>query len=138
MKKQGYLLDTHTLIFWIIKTSISDEFVQFLDEQNRQGRLYVSSISFWEAALLAKKGRIEIQDVELWKDEILAYTSCILIEPTVSEMIASTKLPDFHKDPFDRLLIVQANHRNAFIVTKDTNIHQYDVPVYWKDYGEAK
>ena len=133
MKKQGYLLDTHALIFWIIKTSMSDESVQFLDEQNRQGRLYVSSVSFWEAALLAKKGCIEIQDIELWKDEILAYTSCILIEPTVTEMIASAKLPDFHKDPFDRLLIVQANHRNVSIVTKDMNIPQYEVPVYWME-----
>lgn len=131
VKKQGYLLDTHALIFWSTLTSISNELVEFLDMQSERGMLYVSSISFWETALLAKKGRIEIRDVELWKDEILTYTGCILLEPSVSEMIASTKLPDIHKDPFDRLLIVQANRRNAFLVTRDTDLEQYDVPVYW-------
>ena len=93
--------------------------------------MLVSSISFWEAALLNKKGKIEIKDVESWRNELLANTSLVLIVPSASEMIESVQLPDYHKDPFDRLLIVQANNNKATLVTKDLNIKKYSVPVYW-------
>jgi len=51
----SYLLDTHALIFWFSKENVSQEYIDFLDEQNELENLYVSSISFWETALLVKK-----------------------------------------------------------------------------------
>jgi len=41
-------------------------------------------------------------------------------------------LPLIHRDPFDRLLISQANHEQAFFVTDDRLISQYSVPIFWK------
>lgn len=61
--------------------------------------MLVSSISFWEAALLNKKGKIEIKDVESLRNELLAHTSLVLI--------------------------VQANNNKATLVTKDPNIKKY-------------
>ena len=81
--------------------------------------------------LQKKKNRIKVDDIEAWRNEILANTNLIEIEPTASEMIESVQLPDFHKNPFDRLLIVQAINNKATLVTKDTNIQKYSVPVYW-------
>jgi len=46
-------------------------------------------------------------------------------------MIDSVSLPDHHKDPFDRLLIAQANRRNMTLVTRDTDIAKYDVSLFW-------
>jgi PIN domain nuclease of toxin-antitoxin system len=46
-------------------------------------------------------------------------------------MINSTLLPDHHKDPFDRLLVVQANQNSLLIVTKDKNIDKYEVETFW-------
>ena len=123
MKKEAYLFDTHALIFWNNKISVSEEFITFFDNQAQKGRLYVSSISFWEIALLVKKDRISISNVTAWKNE--------MIEPSASEMIDSTRLPDYHKDPFDRLLIAQANQNNLLIVTKDSNIYKYNVKTFW-------
>ncbi len=131
MKRDGYLFDTHALIFWNNKESVSEEFIKFFDKQDRQGRLCVSSISFWEIALLVKKGRITLQDVYAWKNEILSNTNIRLINPSALEMIDSTLLPDYHKDPFDRLLIVQANQNNLFFVTRDKDIQKYDVEIFW-------
>lgn len=85
MTKDSYLMDTHALIFWNSKESVSDAFVHFFDEQMRQGRLYVSSISFWEIALLAKKGRLAISDIHAWKKELFIHTSIQLIDPTAEE-----------------------------------------------------
>ena len=131
MKKKLYLFDTHALIFWCNKQSVSENFIKYFDKQDQSGNLLVSSISFWETALLTKKGKLEIEDVESWKNELLANTNLVLIDPSASEMIKSVQLPNFHKDPFDRLLIVQANNNNAVLVTKDTVIKKYSVPVHW-------
>ena len=131
MRRNFYLFDTHALIFWRTRQSVSDEFIKYFDKQDQLGNLLVSSISFWETALLAKKGKIKVVDIQAWRNEILANTNLIQIEPTASEMIKSAQLPDFHKDPFDRLLIVQTNNNNATLVTKDSNIKKYSVPVHW-------
>ena len=131
MKKEAYLFDTHALIFWNNNESVSKEFIRFFDNQANKGNLYISSISFWEIALLVKKGRMSMSNVHGWKNEILNNTTILLIEPSASEMIHSTLLPDHHKDPFDRLLIAQANQNSLRIVTKDRKIDKYEVETFW-------
>ncbi len=131
MKKTNYLLDTHALIFWHNKENVSEDFIKFFDKQEQQGCLYVSSISFWEVALLVKKGKIRIYDVHGWKNELLNNTNMHLVDPSASEMIDSTQLPNIHKDPFDRLLIAQAKHNNFLLVTKDDHIKEYEVETVW-------
>jgi len=54
-----------------------------------------------------------------------------IIDPNASEMIDSTLLPNYHKDPFDRLLIVQANCNDAIFVTKDETVKAYSVRTFW-------
>ena len=131
MKKKRYLLDTHALIFWRHRKEVSKAFLTYFDQQARQGRLFVSSVVFWETALLAQKGRIAVDDVKVWKDEILQHAGVHLIDATADEMIASTRLPTHHGDPFDRLLIAQAQARNMTLVTRDRKISQYDVATHW-------
>lgn len=131
MKKEAYLFDTHALIFWNNNESVSKEFIRFFDNQAHKGNLYISSISFWEIALLVKKGRMSISNMHGWKNEILSNTNILLVEPSASEMIHSTRLPDHHKDPFDRLLIAQANQNRLRIVTKDRQIDKYEVETFW-------
>ncbi|MFZ4778520.1 MAG: type II toxin-antitoxin system VapC family toxin [Terrimicrobiaceae bacterium] len=41
------------------------------------------------------------------------------------------KLPVYHRDPFDRILICQALDAACTLVTPDTNIHRYPVPILW-------
>lgn len=127
----SYLLDTHALIFWFSKENVSQEYIDFLDEQNELENLYVSSISFWETALLVKKKRIELKDVNAWRISLIENSNIKLIRPSAREMIESTNLPDYHKDSFDRLLIVQALTNNCLFVTKDKIIQQYNLKTFW-------
>lgn len=131
MKRNAYLFDTHALLFWNNREFVSEGFITYFDDQAQKGCVYVSSISFWEIALLVKKGRVSMSDVHAWKNEILSNTDIRLVEPSASEMIYSTLLPDYHKDPFDRLLIAQARQNNLVFVTKDKEIQQYEVEVFW-------
>ena len=127
----AYLLDTHAFYFWVTKTTISDEFIDFLDAQNQKANLLVSSVSFWELALLCQAGRITISNVNQWKNDVLKHSGITLIDPNADEMIASTLLPKHHKDPFDRLLISQASRNKAFLVTRDKLIKNYNVKIFW-------
>jgi len=131
VKKKAYLFDTHALVFWNSRESVSEIFISFFDNQVQKGHLHVSSIAFWEIALLVKKGRMSISDVHAWKNEILSNTNIRIIEPSALEMINSTLLPDYHKDPFDRLLVAQAIQNDLLIVTKDRNIYKYEVDTFW-------
>ena len=131
MTTNRYLFDTHALIFWSSKNWVSNDFIIFFDTQALAGNLFVSSICFWETAFLAKKGKIEIRNVHEWRTSLLENTNIKIINPSASDMIDSTLLPDHHKDPFDRLLIVQASRQEAFLVTKDPAMSKYSVKTYW-------
>lgn len=131
MKAAGYLFDTHALIFWSNRTAVSSQFIHFFDEQNLHGALYLSSISFWEIALLVQKGRLALPNVHGWKDELLRHTNVRLLDPSVAEMIDSTLLPPHHKDPFDRILIAQAVQHGLIFVTQDQVLQHYEIPMLW-------
>lgn len=131
MKPAGYLFDTHALIFWSNKSEISAKFIQFFDEQNQQGVLYISSISFWEIALLVQKGRLALPDLHRWQADLLRHTNLRLLEPSVKEMIDSTLLPPIHKDPFDRILMAQAVAHGLIFVTQDQAIQKYNIAQIW-------
>jgi PIN domain nuclease of toxin-antitoxin system len=131
LKQKKYLLDTHVLFFWVEREEISPDFIDFLNKQGKKGNIFVSSASLWEIAVLKKKGRIEIADIHQWKNDILSHSPAKMIDPTASEMIESTMLPDHHKDPFDRLLIAQAVKYNALLVTRDKIISKYAVKTFW-------
>ena len=66
-------------------------------------------------------------------NELLLATYLELVEPSPSEMIESVHLTDHHKDPFGRLLIIQARTHNAYLVSRDRQLALYEVPVFWKD-----
>ena len=131
MSQSGYLLDTHALLFWVNKENISTEFISFLDQQNQQQQLFISTIIFWEIALLVQKRKILLADLPAWQEQLLANTNLQLLSPTPIEMINSTVLPPIHKDPFDRLLIAQANQHKLQLVTQDDTIKQYSVSSFW-------
>jgi PIN domain nuclease of toxin-antitoxin system len=131
MSQSGYLLDTHALLFWVNKENISTEFISFLDQQNQQQQLFISTIIFWEIALLVQKRKILLADLPAWQEQLLANTNLQLLSPTPIEMINSTVLPPIHKDPFDRLLIAQANQHKLQLVTQDETIKQYSVSSFW-------
>ncbi len=126
-----YLLDTHALIFWCHKIDVTEKFLAFFDQQAEQGNLFCSAINFWEIALLDKKGRISVPDIEQWHADLQAYSSLHIIIPSALEMIRSVSLPAIHKDPFDRLLVAQAQHHAMTLVSKDALVIQYDVQTIW-------
>ena len=126
-----WCFDTHALYFWATATVFGDEAQADLDRRVADGRLWVSSVCFWELALLVRKGRLEIANVPRWKEQVCLSSGIAVVEPTADDMIASTLLPDLHKDPFDRILVAQARRHKSVVLTRDALVSQYDVDVVW-------
>lgn len=127
------LLDTHALLFWQNREVMSEGLLDSLDQAQREERLWVSSICFWECSLLVKKGRIELENIKEWKNALFDYTRLRMLDVTADDMVESVQLPDLHKDPFDRLLITQARKHGWTLVTRDSLITQYDVRCCWDE-----
>lgn len=129
MTEVPWLLDTHVVVDWHAQKGIPRRLIQSIDRKASHGSVWISSISFWEIALLKKRGRIAIRNVETWMTELLSNSGARLLEATAADYMQSVDLPDYHRDPFDRVLVAQANRLNATLVTADETIPSYPVRV---------
>lgn len=94
-------------------------------------RCFFSFVSLWEIAIKQAKGTLQF-DIDIPKlKTVLEDEEFIYLPPTEFDAEAIKKLPDIHKDPFDRLLIAQATENNLTIVTTDSKIPQYNVKTIW-------
>ena len=86
----------------------------------------VSVISALEVAQLVKKGILELPlPLPEWFDAALTESGIECLPLTPKLLHASTILPDLHKDPADRIIIVTAQEHDAKLVTADEKIHTY-------------
>ncbi len=92
--------------------------------------VYISACSLFEIAIKHKKGNLSIRPFEnalaLWERAVEEYRLAVL---PVSDTIffESTMLPDYHGDPFDRIIIAEALSRNIPVVTYDAVFEHYEV-----------
>ncbi|WP_420634495.1 type II toxin-antitoxin system VapC family toxin [Candidatus Palauibacter sp.] len=116
------LLDTQILIWIRIGDGrLGKRALRRIDRALQQGDMAVSAISFWEIAMLQEKGRLEIrQDVAAWRRNLLR-DGLVEIPVDGATGIRATRLPGFHSDPADRLIVATAleGHR---LLTADRRI----------------
>ena len=119
------LLDTHVLIWCFenskrLKASVREAIT---DSDNN---VFVSAVSTWELTIKAALGKISIpNDFEAQRKRCDFKSLSISIQHT----LALKDLPDHHRDPFDRLLVAQALAESLTLVTHDSTIWNYHVPV---------
>ena len=116
------LLDTHTLI-WLDQgnQNLGKKTRKLIDTALKTDSLAVSSITWWEAAMLQSKNRIELPPIQSWYRELI---DAGLEEIPVDGLtgIAAAELKPFHGDPADRIITATAILKNATLVTANENI----------------
>lgn len=119
------LLDTHIWLRWLAPAEmpLPGDVLSLIGSADR---LAVSAVSCWEAAYLAKRGRIEIAlPFRVWLEQALngSGVECI---PLNAEMApAAAMLPDVHRDPADRFIIATALHTGMRLITLDETMASY-------------
>jgi hypothetical protein len=123
-----YLLDTHAIIWYVIGSNELSITARNLMETKR---CFFSFVSLWEIAIKQAKGilnfEINISQLKI----VLENEEFIYLNPTEYDIERIKKLPDIHRDPFDRLLISQAIENNLTIMTRDLKIPLYEVKTIW-------
>lgn len=125
------LFDTHTFIWWDSQpNNLSQTSLTLL--QDRSNILLLSVISIWEMQIKLQLGKLTLSRSLLEIIENQQQTNQIeLLSVNLAHVLELDKLPLVHKDPFDRLLITQANVENAALVSCDPIVAQYPVNVIW-------
>lgn len=118
------LLDTHAWLWWLSDPGrLSRVAEERIELARRDGRIVVSAISVWEAALLVKKGRLELTvDMTTLVRGCLAlsFLRFEAIDPAI--VLGAVELSPFHPDPADRMIVATALRLGAPLVTKDARI----------------
>ena len=126
------LLDTCTFLWFITADGRLPQDIR-KSIQSPDHEVWLSVVSFWEILVKHQLGRLPLPESPasyiLKQRERHGIDSLALLENAVGHL---TKLPDRHRDPFDRMLICQAIDRGLTIVTPDPAIHSYPVKVLWE------
>ncbi len=114
------LLDTHVLL-WLDRddASLGSQARASIARAWEAGRVAVSAISFWEAALLDQRGRIALhRPVSQWRSDWLEAGLQELPLDGATALLGAS-LHDFHADPADRFIAATALRHQACLFTAD-------------------
>lgn len=120
----GYLLDTHVMLWWLAGADMSAEAEQVIDDASHE--VFLSSASAWEMSIKQSKGRLTVP-ADLTR--LIADAGIQVLTVRWAHAWAAGQLPGHHQDPFDRLLIAQAQSEGLTLVTADARLHSYAVPI---------
>lgn len=120
------LLDTHIFLWWRgepakVRTEVRSAIAT-------ADLVFVSAASAWEAAIKVSLGRLELPDT-IEAGVLASGFEKLLI--TFSHAERAAGLPPHHKDPFDRMLVAQAQAEGLTLVTHDRLLEQYEVEILW-------
>ena len=125
------LLDTHVFLWWIGDDKRLSQPAR--DAIMSSGNaVFLSVASAWELAVKIRLGKLKLKDdLERFLPDQLQRNAIVALPIGLSHAIRLHRLPLHHRDPFDRMLIVQASVENMTLVTADPFVRMYDVPTLW-------
>ena len=119
------LLDTHTFLWWLSDLPLLGKKAKAAIRDGRN-QVYVSAASTWEASIKRTLGKLQAPEN---LESIVEEERFIKLPISLYHGEIAGQLQPHHRDPFDRMLIAQAQAEGLTIVTADINIPLYDVKV---------
>lgn len=125
------LLDTHAFLWWIADDQrLSQRSIELISDGNNE--LLFSAASGWEIAIKVGRGRLDMPDpLDRFVSEQLFRNHIGVLPIQLSHALRAVALPQFHRDPFDRLLVAQAQVESLPILSSDKRLSDYDIEVFW-------
>ncbi len=125
------IVDTHALI-WFCEGNTALSLKARAAMEDEANERYISHATPWEVAIKISLGKLKLQvsHTALFPG-VLDANGFKLLPPTIEHYSALTPLPQHHGDPFDRLIIAQAQVEGLTIISCDPNFPAYGVPLLW-------
>ncbi len=124
-----FLLDTQVLLWLFLRSDRLEKSVRALlaDPANV---VYASAVSTWEISIKAELGKLELPGMpSIYLSDRIQRAGLRELAITSLHTYGVFHLPSHHRDPFDRLLIAQAQIESLTVVTADRIFRKYDVKV---------
>ena len=123
---QDFLLDTHTAL-WALERP--EALTPAALKVAASGPNVLSLVSYWEVMLKSMKGNLDVGDPRHWWQEALEQLNARVLALRPEHIGAVYNLPPIHKDPFDRILVAQAQVEGVTLLTADPVLARYPGPV---------
>lgn len=126
------LLDSHVFLWWVSEggRQLTAKAVELIEDPAIE--VYVSAVTGFEVAWKAARGRLELPaPADTFVPSRVRRHGFIGMSIELGHALRAGTLPPIHRDPWDRLLVAQAQIEAMPIVTADPLIGQYDVDVVW-------
>jgi PIN domain nuclease of toxin-antitoxin system len=121
------LLDTHVLIWWLEDSRRVGAHTR-AQLSHRTASIWVSAVSIWEISIKTGLGRLKVKKTGPESIVALIDRGVQMLPIDFRHATAVADLPHHHADPFDRMLVAQAQCEGLTLVTVDPQIMAYDVP----------
>lgn len=119
------LLDTHIILWWFENNPLLSTQARNAIGEGKND-VFVSAVSTWEMTIKKALGKLRFPaDIE----ERMHAHRFTLLPITVAHTFAVGKLPFHHNDPFDRLLVAQADVEGLTLVTHDKRLQDYHISI---------
>lgn len=125
------LLDSSVFIWFDLDDDqLSQRVREAIDDKSN--RLYVSLASVWEIQIKVQLGKLRLNSSLENAVSMQQQTNGIELLPIeLNHILALNNLPTHHRDPFDRMLIAQAQAAGLTLVTRDPKIRMCNVTTLW-------
>lgn len=95
---------------------------------SEEGQVIVSAVVIWEVSIKRQLGKLDAPPDLLAQ---LEHAGVDLLPVTARHANRVGSLPLHHRDPFDRLLVAQAETDGLSLVSADSDLHRYDIEMVW-------
>jgi PIN domain nuclease of toxin-antitoxin system len=117
------LVDTHAFLWWLANDSALGDFSKDLLREPRN-EVYVSAASIWEISIKRRLGKLKApSEIEC----IVEDEGFIGLPISLYHARSAGQLPLIHRDPFDRMLVAQAQSEGLVILTADPIFPEYGI-----------
>jgi PIN domain nuclease of toxin-antitoxin system len=126
------LIDAHALLWWVTSSGsqLSSRAREVLADSSTDA--LVGAGALYEIAFKSRIGRLELPGPpDVYLPRLLRRHAFAVLPIAEAHVLRAGSLPLIHRDPWDRLLVGQAQVESLPIVTADPAIDQYDVEVIW-------
>ncbi|MEV5752878.1 type II toxin-antitoxin system VapC family toxin [Actinoallomurus sp. NPDC052308] len=119
------MLDTHVVLWWLTDApELADDVKERIDTEPD---VFLSAASIWELAIKQATEKIGPADIP----EQVAACDLRELPITAHHAMVAGRLPSIHRDPFDRMLVAQAQSEGLTLVTRDAMVQKYDVSLLY-------
>lgn len=125
------LLDTQCWIWWFAQPEkLNDNAIEQISDEGNE--LWFSAASMWEMGIKVSIGKLPLpENIDDYVSTRMARLGARSLEIRTSHALHVAALPLHHRDPFDRMLITQAQLEDMTLVSADSMFKRYEVSLLW-------